>query len=49
MLLVLSKFVSAMYCLFLISVSDVTRRLMYLSWKLLVLKLFGSLVFFGRP
>ena len=49
MLLVLSKFVSAMYCLFLVSVSDVTRRLMHLSWKLLVMKLSGVLDFFLRP
>ena len=47
MLLVLSKFVSAMYCLFLVSLFDVTRRLMHLSWKLLVLKLSGVLDFFG--
>ena len=47
MLLVVSKFVSAMYCLFLVSVFDVTRRLMHLSWKLLVLKLSGGLDFFG--
>ena len=49
MLLVLSKFVSAMYCLFLVSLSDVTRRLMHLSWKLLVLKLSGVLDFCWRP
>ena len=47
MLLVLSKFVFAMYCLFLVSLFDVTRRLMHLSWKLLVLKFSRFLDFFG--